>query len=325
MRITFLGNFGVDYSSETHHKKSLESLGHEVIALQETQAGSDEILSEAYKSDMFVWVHTHGWQTPGRIPMKRVLQRLKAKQIPTVTYHLDLWLGLQRQKDLNRDPVYRDIEYFFTVDKQMADWFNKNTSVKGRYLRAGVIEDEMLLDSNIQKVNDVVFVGSRGYHPEWPYRAQLIDWLRETYGDRFRHIGGDGEGVVRGHALTGLYNATKVVVGDSLVKNFDYPYYWSDRLYETIGRGGFVIFPYIKGIEEEFEITCEGTEGCLDPNVVELVTYPFGDFDKLKFLIDYYIENEEEREQIRANGFERCKEYTYAKRWQTIIDEVTHG
>lgn len=319
MRIVFLGNFGVDYSSETHHKKSLEALGHEVISLQETQAGSEEILAESYKSDMFVWVHTHGWQTPGNIPMSRVLQRLKAKGIPTVTYHLDLWFGLQRQNDLRKDAVYKDIEWFFTVDKQMADWFNQNTRVKGRYLPAGVFHEEMLLDDGIQKVNDVMFVGSKGYHPEWPYRPKLIDWLKETYGDRFKHVGGDSEiGVVRGHALTGLYNATKVVVGDSLVKDFKYPYYWSDRLYETLGRGGFMIFPKIEGLENEFYL---GDGPFTDD--MELVTYDFNDFDGLKYLIDYYIDHPGEREKVRRRGFEKVRDnYTYKHRWATILKEV---
>lgn len=328
MRIVFLGNFGVDYSSETHHKKSLEALGHEVIALQETQVGSEEILSESYKSDMFVWVHTHGWQTPGNIPMSRVLQRLKAKGIPTVTYHLDLWFGLQRQNDLRKDAVYKDIEWFFTVDKQMADWFNQNTRVKGRYLPAGVFHEEMLLDDGIQKVNDVMFVGSKGYHPEWPYRPKLIDWLKETYGDRFMQVGGDSEiGVVRGHALTGLYNATKVVVGDSLVKNFDYPYYWSDRLYETIGRGGFIIFPQITGIQDEFVTydfkVDDGMFWDKAPADIELVTYEFNNFSMLKQRIDYFLDHPEEREKIRKAGFEKVKNnYTYKHRWATILKEI---
>jgi hypothetical protein len=327
MRVTFLGNFGVDYSSETHHKKSLEALGHEVIALQETQVGSDQVLAEASKSDMFVWVHTHGWQTPGTIPMRRVLQRLRSNGIPTVTYHLDLWLGLARQNDLRRDSVYTDIEWFFTVDKKMAEWFNANTRVKGRYLPAGVFHEEMFIDSNIQKVNDIMFVGSKGYHPEWPYRPKLIDWLQQTYGDRFRHVGGDGTGVVRGHALTGLYNATKVVVGDSLVKDFNYPYYWSDRLYETLGRGGFMIFPQIKGIQDEFSTydfkVDDGMFWDKPAAPVELVTYEFGNFDMLKQRIDYYLEHDKEREEIRKNGFERVKNnYTYKHRWQTILKEI---
>lgn len=324
MRIAFLGNFGVEYSSETHHKKSLESLGHTVLALQETQASSELILMEAHRSDMFVWVHTHGWATPGKLPMRKVLQKLKQLGIPTVTYHLDLWLGLQRQRDLNRDPVYKDIEHFFTVDKQMADWFEANTSVKGHYLPAGVYHEECaspmevhatVPDGKPVRHNDVIFVGSRGYHPEWPWRPQLINWLQKTYGDKFRHIGGDGEGVVRGWDLTNLYHNTKVVVGDSLVKNFDYPYYWSDRLYETVGRGGFILFPYITGLEDEFEIN--------DPAKIELVCYKFGDFQDIQDKIDYYLEHDEERAQIAYRGYQRVvNNYTYKHRWQTIIDTI---
>jgi hypothetical protein len=107
MRIVFLGNFEVDYSSENHHKKSLESLGHEVIALQEGKASSEEILNQCIRADIFIWVHTHGWQTPGVMDMTNVLQILKRTDIPTITYHLDLWLGLEREKDLQADPFYK--------------------------------------------------------------------------------------------------------------------------------------------------------------------------------------------------------------------------
>lgn len=328
MRITFLGNFSVDYSSETHHKKSLESLGHEVIALQETQAGSEQILAESLNSDMFVWVHTHGWQTPGPITMENVLSQLKERGIPSVTYHLDLWLGLARQKDLDTDPVYRHIEHFFTCDKQMADWFNNNTSVKGHYLPAGVFQDDMAL-MNLPKTHDVIFVGSKGYHPEWPYRPKLINWLQETYGDRFEHFGGDSpNGIRRGRELTELYNQTKVVVGDSLVKEFKYPYYWSDRLYETAGRGGFQIFPQIEGIQNEYSTydfkVDDGGFWDKAPAPVELVTYEFDNFEMLKSRIDYFLAHDEQREEIRTNAYERTrKDHTYAKRWQTIINEVT--
>jgi hypothetical protein len=41
--IVFLGNFEVTYSSENHHAKSLESLGHTVEKLQEKKATSEQI------------------------------------------------------------------------------------------------------------------------------------------------------------------------------------------------------------------------------------------------------------------------------------------
>lgn len=328
MRIVFLGNFQVDYSSETHHKKSLEALGHEVIALQEAQVTSEKVLEESMNSDMLVWVHTHGWSTPGTLGMGAVLQFLKKANIPTVTYHLDLWFGLNRQKDLETDPIYKSIEYFFTCDKKMADWFNEETNVKGVYLPAGVFQDDMRLDLDAPKTRDVIFVGSKGYHPEWPYRPKLINWLRETYGSRFTHVGGDGDtGTVRGEALTQLYNQTKVVVGDSLVLGFDYPYYWSDRLYETAGRGGFQIFPQITGIQDQY-VTYDfkvDDGGFWDqaPAPVELVTYPFDDFRILKERIDYYLEHDKEREEIRKNAYERTlRDHTYLSRWQTILDTI---
>jgi hypothetical protein len=72
--ITFLGNFEVPYSSENHHAKSLESLGHTVKKLQEKKVRSEIILDKALKSDLFIWVHTHGWQTPGSMTMDGVLR-----------------------------------------------------------------------------------------------------------------------------------------------------------------------------------------------------------------------------------------------------------
>lgn len=308
MRITFVGNFSVDYSSESHHAKTLESLGHEVIRLQEAKTNYSTIMVEALQSDLLIWIHTHNWITEKQ---DLILTTLKEKNIPTITYHLDLWLGLKREQDLFADPFYKNIQYFFTVDKLMADWFNKNTEVKGIYLQAGVFEPECYLDKTGGIQNEVIFVGSKGYHPEWSYRPQLINWLEENYKERFKHFGGDGLGTVRGEALNQLYGSSKIAVGDTLCINFDYPYYWSDRIYETLGRGGFLIHPYIKGIEEHFT------------DKEHLVFYEYGNFDQLKFLIEYYLYNVEEREKIRKAGHEHVKtNHTYKNRWEFILDEI---
>jgi hypothetical protein len=309
VRIAFLGNFGVSYSSESHHAASLEALGHEVVRLQEPQATADGILATALGSDLFVWVHTHSWDTPG---MERVLAALREHRVPSLTYHLDLWMGLQRQQDMRAD-AYWQIEHFFTVDRLMADWLNEHTPVRGHYLPAGVFGPECYPgESGHPFGNDVIFVGQRNYHPEWPYRPQLVDWLSDTYGDRFTRIAGDTEaGTTRGDDLNRLYASSKVVVGDSLCLGFDYPDYWSDRAYETVSRHGFLIHPYVKGMERHF------TDG------EHLVFYNYGDFEQLKFLIDYYLEADEERAQIAKAGHEHVKaNHTYGHRWKTILDTV---
>ena len=309
MRVTFLGNFQVPYSSETHHAASLESLGHHVVRLQETHATVDNILTEALVSDMFVWVHTHGWDTPG---IELVLARLREERIPTITYHLDLWMGLARERDMRSGP-YWDIDHFFTVDKLMADWLNSNTPVKGHFLPAAVFDKDCYISTEPSPhANDVIFVGSRRYHPEWLWRPQLIDWLRETYGTRFTHIGGDGDtGTLRGDDLNRAYANSKVAVGDTLCLGFKYPYYASDRLFEAPGRGGFQIFPRIHGLEDWF------TDG------ENIRFFDYGDFDQLKILIDYYLENDAEREQIRVAAHEHVVDHhTYRQRWSNIVKTV---
>jgi hypothetical protein len=278
--------------------------------MQETEATSEDILAKAIQSDLFIWIHTHGWKTPGSLDMEQVLDTLKEKNIITMTYHLDLWFGLQRQKDLEIMPVYKKIGHFFTVDSQMAKWFNEQTNVKGHYLPAGVYKEECLYEETTLKRN-VVFVGSKRYHSEWQYRTKLVDWLERKYGNRFEHYGNGGIKNVRGIDLNKLYWSTKVVVGDTLCLNFNYPDYWSDRIYETLGRGGFLIHPYIPGIEKEF----------VDKKHV--VFYEYGNFQQLKELIDYYLINDEEREAIRKAGHELVKNnYTYSNRWQTILKEL---
>lgn len=308
--IVFLGNFRVPYTSETHHALSLESLGHTVVRLQETEIKAEDIYDKACRSDLFVWVHTHGWRTPGRIDMSRVLQQLKIDKIPTMTYHLDLWFGLQRQKDLESVPVYKYIDHFFTVDKQMAEWFNKETDVVGHYLPAGVYDAECQYREGLPQ-KDIIFVGSRKYHPEWKYRETLISWLERNYQQSFEHYGTGGIKNIRGKELNRLYWNTKIVVGDSLCIDFEYPHYWSDRVYETLGRGGFLIHPYIKGMEQEFT------------DKTHLVFYEYNNFEQLKELIDYYIKNDQEREIIRKNGHELVKNnYTYVHRWKHILREL---
>lgn len=312
MKFVLYGNGEVSYCTEVHHKRSLEALGHEVLLLQENREPTDRVLEESLQADALIWVHSHGFRNPGTMSMDRVLKLLKLAGKPTIAVHLDLYMGLQRWNGYE-DSAYMKVQHFFTVDKLMADWFNKNTDTMGHFLPAGVLADECYLgEPTSPHGNDVIFVGSRNYHREWPYRPKLIDWLRSTYGPRFTHVGGDGQtGTVRGDDLNRLYASSKVVVGDSLCLNFDYPFYVSDRPFECLGRGGAMIMPWIRGLDDWF------TDG------EHLRYYQFGDFDQLRSLIDYYLAHDDEREKMRLAGHEHVKaNHTYKVRWQTILDTV---
>lgn len=312
MKIAFIGNFEAEFSTENYHKKTFEALGHEVVCFQENRTSIVEILAGSNGVDMLYFTHTHGFKIGNDSQVKDMFRVFKSMEIPTVGYHLDLWLGLQRERDLKNDP-YWNIEYFFTVDKLMADWLNANTKTKGHFLPAGVPESECFIGTPNHKKypHEIIFTGSKGYHKEYPYRVQLIDWLHSTYGNRFAHFGGGGKDTVRGKELNNLYASAKIVIGDTLCKNFTYPWYVSDRFFEVPGRGGFMIFPYIHGTEE-----------WLEPNE-EVVFYEYGDFSDLKAKIDHYLVDDKNREEIKRSGFARAKmEHTYEKRITEILKVI---
>lgn len=331
MRIAYVGNFSQKHCTEVHIAATLESLGHEVIRIQENMYKPTELawVNEILQSDMFFFTRTWG----GLVTLKH-LESFKQHGIPTVSYHLDLYVGLSRKylhegksldEVLQTDPFWRT-DFVFTPDgdPRSAEVFTRN-HVNHYYMKPGVFKPECIIAprSRVGEVtypscDDVVFVGGGDYpgspngygHPEWPYRDGLIAWLRKTYQERFYKFG-HPERTVRNHTLNRIYADAKVVVGDSVCLGFDHEYYWSDRVYETLGRGGFLIHPYIKGMEEEF------IDG------VHLAFYEFGNFGQLKAKIDYYLEHTVERERIRLAGHEFVKNNaTYDDRLKRMLSIV---
>lgn len=317
-KIVFLGNFSVPYCTEVHHARTYEKLGIEVVRMQEGVVTADQLIAAVIHADAFCWTHTHSWRTEG---IEGVLALCKERGIPSYGYHLDLWLGIEREKDLENDPFWK-VEHFFSVDPEMVGLLNRRADLpKGYFLPAGVFEDECYMaEANREKYpHDVIFVGSRGYHPEWPYRGQLIEELERRYGSRFAQYGGGGLGTIRGHELNVLYASAKVVVGDTLCPNFTKPYYLSDRIFETTGRGGFLIHPYIKGLEDFFN-TYKMHDN-LRNDITEVVSYAYRDFEQLKVLIDLFLAEDTMRESIRAKGFERTKrDHTYTQRLTQLLE-----
>jgi hypothetical protein len=314
LHVAYVGNFVPAHSTETHIARTIEQAGHHVIRLQEdahTPADLTRRLDQLRADgtlDLFLFTRT--W---GETVTLDLLTQLTAWGIPTVSWHLDLYYGLTgsmvagrpRQDGIGDDPFWRT-DWVFSPDgsPEAAEFFAER-GVNHRWLLPGVVEDECYL-ADVPLSRDVVFVGSRQYHSEYPYRPRLLDWLQDTYQDRFSWHGQPGS-PVRGDGLNQLYASTRVVVGDSLLLPGK-TRYCSDRRYETPGRGGLLVQPWIDGIDDGY------TDG------ETTVYYQHGDFSDLKERIDRYLDDGSGREAIRVAGHEHTRtHHTYTQRLATVL------
>lgn len=294
MRIGFIGNFEPPFSTENDRKWSFLSLGHDVVTFQENKTTIEDLDRHFNGVDVFLYSHTHGWEIPG---LKDFFLDCKGYK-PTASVHLDRWAWLEREKDVGKEASWFT-EYMFMADgsPEAIEMYNKlRTNVY--WLKPGVVARDCYLSAPdpVRFPYRIVFVGSRNYHKEYPFRKQLIDFLEKEYPDDFMLY----DGGVRGHDLNTLLITADIVVGDSCFGGR--PQYVSDRYYETRGRGGFLLHPHVEGVD---------TEGVVD----------YKGLPDLKEKIDYYLDHEEEREELRVKGFLHVRNNeTYSHRALEILE-----
>ncbi len=319
MLIAYVGNFtnvdsdGKSYNTENHLALTLEKLGHTVVRIQETPGTNPGWLNQVPPdTDMFMYTRT--W---GHMVTMGDLKTLEDRNMPTVSYHLDLYVGLDRQDNIENDPFWKTA-YVFTADGDPeSQKYFESRGINHFWLLPAVFEDECYMaepNSDPTLQGEVIFVGGGAEyaHKQWPYRHELVKFLEQTYGERYKKYG-HPQRTVRGRELNQLYANSKVAIGDSVNIGFRHKAYTSDRLFESMGRGAFTIYPRIEGIEQMF------VEG------VNAVFYEHGNLSDLHEKIDYYLENEEVRESIRRAGHQFVKSsQTYTQRLQALLDQLRY-
>lgn len=304
VKIVFLGNFNVPYSTESHHRWTWEKMGHQVVALQEGRATTDQVVESCRDAKVFQWTHTHGWSTPGSMLLTEMIDRVHDMGVKTFSYHLDVYWGLntwdKREENIGRHPSWRVQHFFSTVGGRDLDF--RHRGVNHHYLPPGVVEYGCFEGSFNQSMScKVGFTGSIKYHPEYPFRVKMVEALQKRYGSHFRVFQGQREA-----ALNDLYSSVKVWVGDHCFAGT--PWYWSDRLPETCGRGGFIIYPK--------------TEGLTIPTAL----YSAQNVEHLISAIDHYLSRDDERELIRKKAFEHVKNHdTYTHRLAEVLRVIGLG
>lgn len=313
--IAYCGNFRHTHCTETHVAASLEALGHRVIRLQEDSVRVPAIREACAGADLFLYTRTWGMSAENGRDGTWLMGDLRRSGIPSAALHLDLYLGISRDRtvDPKTDPFWAT-DVVFSADGGLAHALEfEKRGIRHVHMSPAVYHAECVPGRyRPEYAHDIIFVGTcDGYHGEWSYRKRLLDALKARYGARFVTYGnrGDRPGL-RDMALNDLYASATVVVGDSLYS----PNYWSDRYFETLGRGGFLVAPVIDGLER---FLTPGTH-----------YFPFdhkkgalADFSALFDAIDACLDGDAHRESIRRAGFEHVRaHHTYLHRMASMIE-----
>ena len=308
MKIIYLGQFNNPFSdtTEKHIKNAFEMFGHQVIPIDETQFHRERnrILEEIYyeNADLFFF-HKGGWRH--KMTPEQLVEFLTYVTIPKVFWWFDkISDGTAEQLSDGRrilrnewmDLVLRYVDYGFVTDGTFVRRHNyKNLFV----LRQGIGDE--FIDYKGQPrpefAKDITFLGK-----VYGVRSDWVASLKKEFGDKFEVFNN-----VFGRNLKDCLASTKITLSPLYPTN---EFYWSSRIYQMVGNGGFLIHPKLEGLKEE---------GWIDgKHYVGYKTY--GEMiEKIK----YYLKHDDEREKIRAEGYKFCiHRFKYSDRVKELLSKI---
>ena len=292
-KILYVGSFDEQWSSEMYIAKSFQALGHSVMRLEEETISDDQIIEESKKGYDFLLYAKLRIKGDQAYVLKNV-------KIPKVCWFFDVYPGTPREKRL-RQPWVQMADHFFTTDNGHQDFY-KEMGLNHKCIRQGIFHEEAIDGVFDRKLESRVFFSGAQNH-WYPKRQEFIKILEIAYREKFKRT----RTTTRQMHLNNCIASAEVVVGH----NIRFPHYWSNRIYEMLGRGAFFITPSVPGLEKEFE---DGKH---------IVCYEDLNWTDLRKKINYYLEHKDEREKIRTAGVEHCRNnFTYKHRCEELINKV---
>lgn len=289
MKLAYVAKFGTIPQDEEHVAESFEMLGIEVVRIEEHKS-CNHIYGRIKETGC---THVLFSKFSGAAEGLNLIKTLRKDGIVTFSWLFDLFWGISRETLINSLPTFAT-DTVFTTDGGKHPWRCNHKCV-----RQGIYKPHCYMEKGDPK--GIAFVGGQFSMHEERHRA--IDFVKERFPD-FTWYGKRDSDEVRGTKLNTLFANTKILVGDSVYS----PYYWSNRVVETLGRGGFLIHQEVPGLKEEYPY---------------LVTYKRGDFNDLKEKIEYYLSHEDERMEIVRKNFEWVRDnYTMEKKCKEILSLI---
>lgn len=138
----------------------------------------------------------------------------------------------------------------------------------------------------------IVFIGNNHVNTNLEFtlaqeRVDMVNFLEEQYPNDFKVHGMNWKQsqYINPQEEINLYNRSEIAISHN---NFDRQGYSSDRIWRIISTGTFCLTKYFKGIENIFQ--------------KEIHLDWWNNFDELKTLIDFYLNDKEERQAIAEMG-----------------------
>lgn len=277
------GSGGNDDEGAIAH--ALEALGHRVERLREHKVR----LANRLECDFVLVHHCHD------------IESLRSVKVPKVFWCFDLIDAKDsavRVRSAQRIAWMRDLtsvcDLGFLTD---GDHVDQDKTGKLHWLPQGA--DERLMGLSIPHTPgpELLFLGmSRN----GTVRASFVEEMRAQYGERFRHI---QRGVYQEDFLEAVRGVAINVAPDGPVSDR----YFSNRLVNCLGAGGFMLHPYSKAAYEMFQ------GGCVF----------YGARWELHYLIDKYMKEPTARARIAAEGLDIVRDkHLYRHRVAELVRVV---
>ena len=156
--------------------------------------------------------------------------------------------------------------------------------------------ENLYINNNYPYQQDILFIGTIG-QKGYSSREKYLELLKLDFKNLISH---NKYNVFKDN-LTYIVRSTKIMLAMPPVTD----HYWSNRVYLLCGRGGFLLHPFSHDLDKEFN-------GMLPM---------YDSYDELKNKIEYYLNNEQERETIRKHIQKTVLEkHCYYHRCQKLIE-----
>ncbi len=291
MKIYYIANLENKYSTEQSIFKALLFQGYDVQIVEESLFTGKEHLQMSKGFDLLLFAK--GRVKDGDEGLKYLLKNFRGKK---AFWLFDKMYDFRPERAQWMDQIIPLVDIYFVTDGSAIQHYKK-LRTPFFILRQGA-EKYIGKPKREYQAFDVAFFGSL-------YTDERKEMLR-VVGEKYKLITSNFQDPYqfRGKTLANVCKSVPIVIADAL----PFDNYWSNRIYEMLGAGAFLIHPNIKGLEREFQ------------DKKHYVGYKLGDFDDLMRKIKYYLNRTKTREKIAMQGQEYATtKFSYDKRVRDLM------